>query len=161
MDGLIDGWMTGEETYISIHSNWHQNLSSPLLSCPETFRIEFWILKNKDLLMPSLFFFWWIDLELNSLISKSVEWDKHNHKLLWNPQIEVSSSAVPTDITAVALSFRFILFFSKSYLPHIIMPQRKIHISVRQVCSNWMNWPNIAENQRLVAIRVQVPELLT
>ncbi len=73
----------------------------------------------------------------------------------------VSSLTISTDITVVALSFRFILVLSKSYLPHVIMFHWEIHISVKQVCRIWMNWANIAESQRLAAMRVQVPKLLT
>lgn len=80
---------------------------------------------------------------------------------LRGPQMGVSSSTILTVITDVALSFRFIVVLSKSYLPHVIMLQREIYISVRQVCSIWMNRTNITESQRLAAMRVQVLELLT
>jgi len=57
--------------------------------------------------------------------------------------------------------FKFIVILSKSYLPHVIMLCWEMHISVKQVCSIWMNWANIAISQWLAAMRVQVPKLMT
>lgn len=117
-----------------------------------TFCIEFRIMKNKDL--QKIFYFYFGGLTFSSPYFKKVcetnkissycEIPKYRFHRQWFQQI-LQLWHFHLDLSC---------FFSKSYLLHVIMPQRKIHISIRQVCSIWMNWPNIAENQRLVAITV-------
>lgn len=117
-----------------------------------TFCIEFRIMKNKDL--QKIFYFYFGGLTFSSPYFKKVcetnkissycEIPKYRFHRQWFQQI-LQLWHFHLDLSC---------FFSKSYLLHVIMPQRKIHISIRQVFSIWMNWPNIAENQRLVAITV-------